>query len=201
MVLSTPARSPRISLIALFLLWISVPLSSLLVLTDLAYSSQPTQVGFGVTVIPSSVVIRVGEKARINVTVTNAETAPAGQTCFSLEGFPDSGFRTSFVPECATFQLGKITATLTVEATPAAAPQSFAAFVIARSGGQTSKATLDVAVEPAFPPWIAWVGLLLFLLIFGIAIMGKPKLSIRSIRRKRTSQRETRIDSHGLTHN
>jgi len=153
-----------------------------------------------VTVVPSSVVIKVGEKARISVTVTNAETAPSGQVCFSLEGFPDSGFRTSFVPECATFQLDKITAFLTVEVTPAAAPQSFIAFVIARSGGQTSKATLDVTVEPAFPPWIAWVGLLLFFLIFAMAIMGKPKLSIRSIRRKRTSQRETRIDRHVLIH-
>jgi len=190
MVLSTPARSPRISLTTLFLLWISIPLSSLSVLTANAYSSQPSEAGFGVSVVPSTVVIRVGGQVRINVTVALTEGASIEQVCFSLEGFPNSGFRTSFLPECATPQSNRITAILTVEVTAAAAPQSFTAFVIARSEAEIMQATLDVTVEPAFPPWIAWTGLLLFLLVFGVAIAGKPKLSIRSIKRKRTSVRE-----------
>lgn len=154
----------------------------MLLLTDVAYSNQPSEVRFDVAVVPSSVVIRVGEKVRINVTVTSAETAPIGQVCFSLQGF-DSGFRTSFLPECATFQSNKVTAVLTVEATAAVAPQSFTAFVIARSDGQTMQVALDVTVEPAFPPWVTWLGLLLFLLIFGMAITGRPRLFIKSIRR------------------
>lgn len=167
----------------------------MLLLTDVAYSNQPSEVRFGVTVVPSSVVIRVGEKVRINVTVTSAETGPIGQVCFSLQGFPDSGFRTSFFPECATSQSSKVTAVLTVEATAAAAPQSFTAFVIARSDGQTMQAALDVTVEPAFPPWVMWLGLLLFLLIFGMAITGRPRLSIKSIRRIIARRKWDRIPS------
>jgi len=91
--------------------------------------------------------------------------------------------RASFLPECATSQSSKVTAVLTVEATAAVAPQSFTAFVIARGEGQTAQTTLDVTVEPAFPPWITWIGLLLFLLIFGVAITGKPKRSVQGIRR------------------
>lgn len=160
-----------------------VLLFNLFLSTGVAYPSQLGEVGFGVTVVPSSVVIKVGEKARINVTVTNAYAARIGQVCFSLQGFPDSGFRTSFLPECATSQLSKITSILTVEVTPAVAPQSFTGLVIARSEGQTVQAPLNITVEPAFPPWITWVGLLLFLLTLGVAIIGKPRLPIRSVRR------------------
>jgi len=158
-----------------------------LVLTAVAYSSQPSEAGFGVSVVPSAVVIRVGEQVRINVTVTVTEGASIEQVCLSLQGFPDSGFRTSFLPECATPQSNRITSILTVEVTAAAAPQNFAAFVIVRSEAEIMQATLDVTVEPAFPPWITWIGLLLFLSVFGMAIAGKPKLSIRSIKRKRTA--------------
>lgn len=181
MALSNPDASLKIHFIAL-LLAVSVLWPALFLLTGIAYSTQSSEAGFTVTVVPSSVVIKVGETARINVTVTSAEAAPVGQVCFSLQGFPDSGLRASFLPECATSQSNRITATLTVEVTAAAAPQSFTAFVIARSEGQTAQTTLYVTVEPAFPPWITWIGILLFLLIFAMAITRKPKLHIRSIR-------------------
>jgi hypothetical protein len=180
--------SQRVHFIVI-LLAVSILWSMSLLLTGFAYSTS--QLALGVTVVPSSVVIRVGETVRINVTATSGETAPIGQVCFSLEGFPDSGFRTSFLPECATSQLNRISAMLTVEVTPAAAPQSFTAFVIARSQGQTFQTSLDITVEPAFPPWIAWAGLILFLLVSGMAFIGKQKLSIqikRAIERCRRGQ-------------
>jgi hypothetical protein len=181
MALSTPDASLKAHSFAL-LLAVSLLWSTLFLLTDIAYSTQSSEVGFAVTVVPSSVVVRVGEKARINVTATSAGAAPIGRVCFSLQGFPDSGLRATFLPECATSQSNRITATLTVEVTAAAAPQSFTALVIARGEGQTTQTTLDVTVEPAFPPWITWIGLLLFLLIFAMAITRKPKLPIRGIR-------------------
>lgn len=175
-------RTRRISLLA-FSLVLSILFSSLLM--NLAYSSLPFDAGISMTVIPFSVVIKVGERATINVTVTNAKKAATGQICFSLEGFPSSGFRTSFLPECAALQLGKATAILTVEATPAAAPQTVSAFVIARSADQVARASIQVTVEPAFPPWITWAGLLLFFLILGLASMGKPKLDMKKLIRNR----------------
>jgi hypothetical protein len=186
--------SRRVHFIAI-LLAASVLCSMSFLLTDIAYSTHPSQVALGVTVVPSSVVIRVGETVRINVTATSGETTPIGQVCFSLQGFPDPGFRTSFVPECATSQSNRISAILSVEVTPAVAPQSFTALVIARNGGQTSQASLDVTVEPAFPPWIAWAGILLFLLVSGMAIIGKEKLSIqikRALGRLRRGQDHVR---------
>jgi hypothetical protein len=164
-------------------------------LTDIAYSTHPSQVALDVTVVPSSVMIRVGETVRINVTATSDERTPIGQVCFSLQGFPDPGFRTSFLPECATSQSNRISAILSVEVTPAVAPQSFTALVIARSESQTSQTSLDVTVEPAFPPWIAWAGILLFLLVSGMAIIGKQKLSIqikRALGRLRRGQDHVR---------
>jgi hypothetical protein len=194
MVLFTFDASRKVHFIAI-LLAVSVLWSTLFLLTDIAYSTQPSQVEFGVTVVPSSVVIRVGDKIRINVTATSAESGPIGRVCFSLQGFPDSGFRTSFLPECATSQSNKITAMLTVEVTAAAAPQSFSAFVVARSEGQTVQTTLDITVEPAFPPWIAWIGLLIFLLIFGMAIIGKRKLPTQSIKRVLGRRKRDRDDA------
>ena len=182
MVLSTSHAFLKVHFVALLLV-IFVSWSTLLPLTDIGYSAQPSEVGFAVTVVPSSVVARVGEKVRINVTATSAEASPMGRVCFSAQGFPDSGFIASFLPECATSQSDRITAILTVEVTAAAGPQSFTVFIVARSEGQTAQTTLDVTVEPAFPPWIPWVGLLLFLVILGMAITGKPKSPIQSVRR------------------
>jgi hypothetical protein len=186
--------SRRVHFIAI-LLAVSVVWSMPFLFTDIAYSTHPSQVALGVTVVPSSVVIRVGETVRINVTATSGDATPIGQVCFSLQGFPDPGFRTSFLPECATSQSNRISAILTVEVTPAVAPQSFTAFVVARSEGQTSETSLDVTVEPAFPPWIAWAGILLFLLISGMAMTGKQKLSIqikRAFGRLRRGQDDVR---------
>ena len=172
------SASRRVHFIAIVLA-VSIFWSMPFLLTDIAYATHTSQVALGVTVVPSSVVIRVGETVRINVTATSEEVAPIGQVCFSLQGFPDPGFRTSFLPQCATSQSNRISTILSVEVTPAVAPESFTALVVARSQGQNFQASLSVTVEPAFPPWIAWAGILLFLLICGVAIIGRQTLSIQ----------------------
>lgn len=184
-----PASPMKIPLIALLLFSPFILPPSLPRLADTAHSDRPSDVRLSVTVVPSSAVIKVGETARINVTVTSALVTPIGQVCFGLEGFPSSGFRTLFLPECATSQLSRVTAILTVEATAAAAPQTVDAFVIARNGGQPAQATLNVTVEPTFPPWIVWAGLLLFLLAFGLTTIGTPKLLVKRIKRTRRRHR------------
>lgn len=141
----------------------------------LAKPNQALDIAFGVRVTPSSVVIKVAEKVNVTITLTNA--GAAGSVCFSLEGFPESGFRTSFSPECAIPQATGKASVLTVEATPAAAPQSFTAFIIARNDIQTAQTPFTVTVEPAMPAWVPWLGLMLFFLVLGIAVIWKPKLS------------------------
>ena len=136
--------------------------------------NHPFDVTFGITVTPSSVVVKVGEKANVNVTLTN--TGNMGPVCLSLQGFPETGFRTSFEPECVIPQGSRIASVLTIEATPAAAPQSFTAFVIAKIGSQTAQTPINVTVEPAMPAWVPWLGLVLFFLILGVAVMWRPKL-------------------------
>jgi len=143
---------------------------------------------FGVMIQPSSITIKVGEKAEINVTITNPEKVKGAQVCFSLEGFPASGFRTSFTRECSESEHGGFGAILTVEVTPAAAPQTVTAYVIASSGNQTAQTVLNVSVEPAMPAWIPWLGLLLFFSVLGIAIAWKPRSSAKRTRRKSTKQ-------------
>jgi hypothetical protein len=182
MILSASHAFLKIRFIALLLLGISFFWSTTLPSANIAYSTLPSEVGLAVTVVPSSVVIRVGEKVSINVTVTSGEAPPIGRVCFSAQGFPESGFRVSFLPECVTSQSNRIAAILTVEVTAAAAPQKFTAFIIAQSEAENAQTSLDVTVEPAFPPWITWAGLLLFLLILGGAIIGKPKLRIQGVR-------------------
>lgn len=140
--------------------------------------NHPFDVTFGITLSPASVVVKVGEKVNVNVTLTN--TGDMEPVCFSLEGFPETGFRTSFEPGCAIPQASGIASVLTVEATPAAAPQSFTAFVIAKVGSQTAQTPISVTVEPAMPAWIPWLGLVLFFLILGVAVMWRPKLRRKS---------------------
>jgi len=154
-----------------------------------ANPNQRFDVTFSITVTPSSVVVKVGEKANVNVTITHPEKT-AGQVCFSLVGFPESGFRTSLDPECSIAQSDRIATVLTVEATPAAAPQSFTAFVTAKSGSQTAQTSLTVTVEPAMPAWIPWLGLVLFFLILGIAVIWKPKLPSKSSGRSRKKRKD-----------
>jgi hypothetical protein len=62
-----------------------------------------------------------------------------------------------------------------VEATPAAAPQSFTAFVIANGGNWTVKAPITITVEPAMPAWIPWSIILVFVLILIVPLMIKTK--------------------------
>jgi len=149
-------------------------------LTYILYPGHPVDEGLRVAIMPSSVVIKVGEKTTINVTATTNQETSIGLVCFGVQGFPSSGFRTSFLPECVISDPGIVTTALIVEATPAAAPQTFTAFVIARSGLQTAQATLNVTVEPAFPPWVVWAGLLLFLSVLGMAIARPRRLFRRS---------------------
>jgi hypothetical protein len=139
---------------------------------------------------PSSVVLKVGEKAEINVTITNPEKVGGSQVCFNLEGFPTSGFRTSFTRECSDSQHGGFGTVLTVEVTPAAAPQTVTANVIASSGSQTAQAVLNVSVEPAMPAWIPWLGVLLFFSILGVAIAWYPRVSSKRTGPGRRKQRK-----------
>lgn len=142
-----------------------------------AYNSSSTaDAPLSITISPSSVTIKVGDKATINVTTILQAGAGTGQVCFEIQGFPDTGFRTSFSPQCATSQGGSAGTVLTVEVTPASAPQTVDAFVVARSGSQIAQANLSVTVEPAMSPWVPWLGLLLFFVILGIAIAWRPKL-------------------------
>ena len=127
------------------------------------------------SVRPSSVVIKVGDSARINLTLINSPVDSL-KICFSVEGFPTSGFVTSTDPTCAGSQSSSpIVSVLRVEATPAAAPQSFTAFVIANGGDWTVKAPISITVEPAMPAWIPWSIILVFILILIIPLTIKTK--------------------------
>jgi hypothetical protein len=161
-------RSLGICLLALTVLLLLNPIAS-------ASSVQPFQATFGVVIGPSTVTVKVGDKAEINVTITNPELVNGTQVCFSLDGFPSSGFTTSFNPECSDSQHGFGTI-LTVEVTPAAAPQTVTAYVIANSNSQSAQAVLNLSVEPAMPAWIPWLGLILFFAVLAIAIFWRPKL-------------------------
>ncbi len=157
----------------------------------MALPKRGYDVAFGVTVEPSSVVIKVGNKSEIKVTVTNPEKVSGAQVCFNLEGFPATGFRTIFTPECADSQMGNVGTVLTVEVTPAAAPQNVTAYIIAVSGNQTAQTVLNIIVEPAMPAWIPWAGLVLFFSVMGIAIALKPRMP----RRKPTASMRSRKQS------
>jgi hypothetical protein len=150
---------------------------------------------FGVMVQPSSITLKVGEKANITVTIINPERVGGAQVCFSVEGFPNSGFRTSITPLCSDSQHGVLGTTLTVEVTPAAAPQTVTAYVIANSGNQTAQAVLNVSVEPAMPAWIPWLGLLLFFILLGVGIAWKPRLPRRKAGRLNQKQTKRRLNA------
>jgi hypothetical protein len=130
---------------------------------------------FGVMIQPSSITLKVGEKGNITVTIINPERVSGAQVCFSVDGFPTSGFRTSITPLCSSSARGAIGTILTVEVTPAAAPQTVIAYVIAIGGNQTAQAVLTVSVEPAMPGWVPWLGLLLFFVLLGVGIAWRPR--------------------------
>jgi hypothetical protein len=66
-------------------------------------------------------------------------------------------------------------AILSVEATPAAAPQSFTAYVVATSGNWTSRTTIDITVVPAMSAWIPWSIVIVFILILVTPLIMKRK--------------------------
>lgn len=135
------------------------------------------QVGSILTVDPSSVVVKVGQSARANITLMGSSLS-RGVVCFSVEGFPTSGFVTSFDPKCWKTEPSRSSVSiLTVEATPAAAPQSFTAFVVANSGNWTERVPISILVEPAMPAWIPWSIILTFILILVTPLVVKKKKS------------------------
>ena len=133
--------------------------------------AQPT-----LTIDPSSLVIKVGQNASARVTLLGSPTV-YGMVCFSLEGLPASGFITSMDPECVSSEPSKaVNSTLIVEATPAAAPQSFSVFVVASSATWSERAQLGITVVPALPAWIPWTMIVAFILVFiGSVLVGKKR--------------------------
>lgn len=152
---------------------ISCALPSVVVPTPLQYVPV-------LTANPSSVVIKVGDSAKINLTLT-APVSPL-KICLGVNGFPTSGFVTSIVPVCTSLQSGPTISVLTVEATPAAAPQSFTAFVVASSGNWTTRVPINITVEPAMPAWIPWSIILVFMIILILPLTIKTKKTKRKRR-------------------
>ena len=160
-------RFALLSLCVLLLLY-----SSVLSGRYLFGASPPT---LSLSVAPAAVVIKVGANSTVNLRVTSG--ASSGLICFSEQGFPESGFVLSYVPQCAAMQQHVVSAQLTVEATPAAAPQNFTALILASLQNQTASAPLSVTVVPAIPAWIPWLGIVLFFLVICAALFIKPKRS------------------------
>jgi len=127
---------------------------------------------------PSAAVIKVGDKATIYLTLTSV--GASGSACFGEQGFPNSGFTLTFLPQCVQVQ-PMTSAQLIVEATPAAAPQNFTAIILATLGNQTVSTPLTITVIPAIPAWIPWLGILLFFTVIGLALTVKP----RKLRKRR----------------
>ena len=127
------------------------------------------------TTDPSGAVIKVGDKAGFNLTVTGAPEG--GTVCFGQQGFPSSGFILTFLPQCAAVQQGLASGQLIVEVTPASAPQNFTALILATIGNETISAPLTITVVPAIPPWIPWLGILVFFIVIGTALFVRPKRS------------------------
>jgi hypothetical protein len=145
---------------------------------------------FNLMLDPASVVIKVGDKATVNLTVTNSG-APVGKLCFGQEGFPDSGFVLTFLPQCSGLTVGPLGASLTVEATAAAAPQNFTAMILAITGNETAQAALNVAVVPGIPTWVPWLIIVTFILLLGIAVLLQPAKLLRSVKGALNSGRRT----------
>lgn len=122
---------------------------------------------------PSAAVIKVGDKATINLTLTSAGVS--GLACFGEQGFPDSGFTLTFLPQCTQIQQPQTNTQLIVEATPAAAPQNFTANILASLDNITTSTPLTITVIPAIAPWIPWLGILLFFVVIGLALIVKPR--------------------------
>jgi hypothetical protein len=148
-----------------------------LIHSNLTHGTEPllgaSSSQLNLTTDPSSVVIKVGDEATINLTVTGGATY--GTVCFSEQGFPSSGFTLTYLPTCAFLEDQKANAQLTVEATPAAAPQNFTALILASVANLTASAPLTVTVVPAIAAWIPWSGIVLFFLVIGAALFIGPR--------------------------
>lgn len=141
-------------------------------------------------------VIRVGDSAVVNVSLSDLPVS-FGKVCFRLEGFPTSGFMTSIVPACVNLQQSDpVSSVLTVEATPAAAPQSFTALVVASNGNWSRSVPLDITVESAIPAWIPWSIILAFVAILTIPLALEFKKT-RLPRQSSLRSVPTRIDELG----
>ena len=139
-------------------------------------SAKIRQSGPLLTVTPSSIVIKVGDSANVSVQLATSSSG-FSNICFSVEDFPTSGFVTVFNPPCVSAQTIH-PVLLTVEATPAAAPQSFTAYVVATAGNWTDKVPINVTVQPAMAAWIPWSIILVFVLILLIPMIVKNKRKI-----------------------
>jgi hypothetical protein len=141
--------------------------------------AQPSHLrssAFQLTVDPTALVIKVGQSE--NTTLVLANSGPTGdQVCFGQQGFPDSGFVLTFLPQCTLLTSGFMRASLIVEATPAAAPQSFTATILAITGNRTAQAPLAITVVPGIPPWVPWLIIVVFVLGLGLAVLLPSKIS------------------------
>jgi len=155
----------HLAIIALFLAAASTCIYPINATTIRIQQSEPT-----LTVTPASITIKVGDSANVNLTLSNSLLSL--KVCFEVENFPTSGFVTTFDPLCVSADSSNL-AVLTVEATPAAAPQSFTAYVVATGGNWTETAPISVTVEPAMPAWIPWSIILVFVLILLIPVIIK----------------------------
>jgi len=158
-------------------------------------SFEAWQAGSTLTVDPPSVVIKVGQSTRMNVTLVGSSLS-LDMVCFTVDGFPTSGFVTTLEPRCWNIQPGRSTTSiLIVEATPAAAPQSFTAFVVATGANWTTRTSISITVEPAMPAWIPWSIILAFLLLLVSPILIKTQ---RAKPRRRTNHKKRKLTFRGI---
>jgi hypothetical protein len=139
----------------------------------LGYLRGVSASGMNLSASPSAAVIKVGDKAAINLTATGEPAS--GAVCFSEQGFPSTGFTLSFLPQCALVHGGAASGQLIVEVTPAAAPQNFTALIVATFGNQTASAPLTITVVPAIAPWIPWLGIIVFIFVIAAALFVRPR--------------------------
>jgi hypothetical protein len=86
-------------------------------------------------------------------------------------------------PECVSSGPSEaINSTLSVEATPAAAPQSFSVFVVASSATWIERVQLGITVVPAVPAWIPWAIIAAFILVIISPILVGKKRTKKSTR-------------------
>ena len=147
--------------------------------------AQPT-----LTIDPSSLVIKVGQNASVRITLLGSPTT-YGMVCYSIEGLPTSGFIISIDPECVSSGSSEaINSTLSVEATPAAAPQNFSVFVVASSVTWSERVQLGITVVPAIPAWIPWTMIAIFILVLiSPTLLGRRRKSSRKGEDRADNQR------------